>query len=57
MKLEPITAKDLNSTLMSNNALAVDFAEYFKASIEQAGKFASAPFCWFIPDTKNMKIC
>jgi len=57
MKLEPITAKDLNSTLMSNNDLAVDFAEYFKASIEQAGKFASAPFCWFIPDTKNMKIC
>ena len=56
MKLVPVSAFDLNNTLMRNDEVNINFQNYFSASIEQASKFASAPFFWFIPDTKKMQI-
>ena len=56
MKLTPISADELNNSLMSNQALRVDFKNYFEASILQVSKFAFAPYFWFIPDTKKMKV-
>lgn len=34
----------------------IDYRSYFAPTIEQATRYAPAPFCWFIPETKTMTI-
>ena len=56
MKLKPISATELNVELRRDDILPIDFRDHFKMTIEQASKFASSPFFWFIPDTKQMVV-
>ena len=56
MKLQAITQEVLTSELMQKDDNEIDYRKYFASAIEQAYRFAPAPFCWFVPETKNMTI-
>jgi DNA-binding CsgD family transcriptional regulator len=56
MKLTAITRNALNAVLMRKEYGETDYRSYFAPAIEQATRFAPAPFCWFIPETNNMTI-
>ena len=56
MKLKPITEDALNTELKRKDYEDINYRSYFAPAIENASTFAPAPFCWFIPETKNMTI-
>lgn len=56
MKLTAISQEALNTALIRKEYGEINYRNYFAAVIEQATRYAPAPFCWFIPETKNMTI-
>ena len=56
MKLASISQEELHTDLMRKEYNEINYRNYFALAIEQASIYAPAPFCWFIPETKNMTI-
>jgi DNA-binding CsgD family transcriptional regulator len=56
-EIKPITPDEFIDKLQAvNSANTIDYQAYFKTYIEQAINFAIAPYCWYIPDARVMKI-
>jgi DNA-binding CsgD family transcriptional regulator len=58
MELKPITSLEFKDNLLRPNSILshIDFENYFKSCIEDAKKFAVAPYFWLIPNQENMTL-
>lgn len=58
MDLKPISIEEFNKKMTRQiaNADKIDFENYFKPYIEEAKKFAVAPYFWLIPNQESMSI-
>jgi DNA-binding CsgD family transcriptional regulator len=58
MDLKPISIDEFNKSMTReiNEEDKIDFENYFKPCIEQASKFAVAPYFWLIPNQENMSL-
>lgn len=55
--IQPILPEEFTNKMQTeNNSHNIDYLAFFKPSIEQAINFAIGPYCWYIPDTRVMKI-
>ena len=58
MDLKPISIEEFNKSMTRQIDVEdkIDFENYFKPCIEQANKFAVAPYFWLIPNQENMSL-
>jgi DNA-binding CsgD family transcriptional regulator len=58
MDLKPITTLEFKDNLLRSKTVLsyLDFENYFKPCIEDAKKFAVAPYFWLIPNQENMTL-
>ncbi len=56
-KIQPIMPQEFTNKLQTKkNLTLIDYLAFFRPCLEQAINFAIGPFCWYIPDTRTMKI-